>query len=350
MLLFFLGIALIGLFIGAEKFHSAQRIKRMRALSSAAPYSKHRAYSEAPKYKLKAVATLSGVFVLAAIISLSAAGMRSPHQSSPRPQKNSSSEIEEADQLPKSIAEELNERAEIEDFCLKGVEECQSEIAHRTVQIRTQTGLGTGFIIFSDRERMLILTASHVIREGNGFESSITEGVKVWDPFLQRITYPEIACAFFTKAHSDVALIQIPNRRPQIYSMPEIAENPAAIAGTNVVTVSNRRMTQERWTYKIRGKDARKKYLVLHDLASPGDSGSAVFSEQGLFLGVLIAGQWREFGRPGQDPILFDKQTIVTYGSGHIEELADSRQSIEALVGKGWQDTSKYICRDYDLH
>lgn len=171
--------------------------------------------------------------------------------------------------------------------CAKNKDDCANELRERIVNIQSDIGSGTGFILEGDRDYLTILTASHVIRRGNGQKSSIASGMIVINDDLGIFEQPLASCAFFTNAYADVGLIKILNTTNIIFEKMEIFES--ARAKEKVLVIDHKYPDKKRaWTYTIDSFSNQKNLVFLHDSAQRGMSGSPIIKLDGRLIGILI--------------------------------------------------------------
>jgi len=236
-------------------------------------------------------------------------------------------------------------RGAVTDFCAKGERRCLNELAHRTVQINTERGLGTGTIYSATENTAIILTASHVIRFGNGFDSAIRDGLAVWDTTNAKFMPVRRACAYFMNSHSDIALIEVENNRNQQY--PSLNQDPGRMyAGQKVLYVSNRKLEQEAWEYTVWGFDNRRQDMVLRGKPRSGDSGSGIFTKDGHLAGVLNSYEWDVY-RTWNGSIPYNQRTRATYRFDLALMLADGPAGLEFQYEHRKQEGVQYICREF---
>lgn len=232
----------------------------------------------------------------------------------------------------------------LEDACYQGKDSCFDEISSRTVQVQTATTSGTGFIFYADNDRMMIVTASHVVRLGNGHDSAIRNGVGIWDSVYSKYTRAKKVVAYFMKAHSDMAIIEIPNNRPYRYPLISPTTNyDGAYAGENVYTVSHKNNFKESFIYSVKGYDNQKLDMILSGLARPGDSGSVFITEGGRLAGILDGTQYnfrKIYGRTYK----YNQTTRATY---NFDSIYDAISGLDSFCKDEYELGEDYICRSF---
>lgn len=186
---------------------------------------------------------------------------------------------------PPPVYPSATQRLGLSHFCLNGQDECQQEIIHRTVKVVTPSGAGTGFILRSDKEWMLILTAGHVASDSKYFHIP-SKGVVIEDHFLDYSYNATKTCSFFD-TDLDAAVILAPNKRNVIYQQPEESN---AQTGSRVYIAEATSYIPQSWPTRINGFEPRRQEVVVNKRLFPGASGSPIISRTGRLVGVFFAG------------------------------------------------------------
>lgn len=173
--------------------------------------------------------------------------------------------------------------------CSRSRQECAAELNERVLSIQTNKGSGTGFVVEGNESYLTVLTASHVIRTGNGHNSVINDGLYIYGKENVGVEEPLIACAFFKNGYADVGLIKIKNTTGIIFDKME--NFSSARAFEKVMVIDNKYPEKKRsWVYTINSFFTDRNLLVLNDVAQPGMSGSPIVKMDGALLGILISG------------------------------------------------------------
>ncbi len=217
----------------------------------------------------------------------------------------------------------------IESQCAIDDDLCSMAIAERVVKVANDKYQGTGFILESNENTMTIMTASHVIRDGNGYNSSIKLGLSVYDSSQNHWEDALSACAFFKNAYADVGILSVRNYSKKIFPM--ILEPEGAKAGQRVHVVDHKYDKVRAWKYSVHSFNNDKQEIYLHDTSESGMSGSPIISLDGKLLGVLTATN------------SYTNRTIGTWKLGKVLLFG-----LSYLLEKE-SYFAPYICRTYEL-
>lgn len=184
----------------------------------------------------------------------------------------------------------------LESECSIDEASCLAAIRERVVQIKTANSIGTGFIIESSEDYYTVMTASHVVRTGNGYKSAITDDLFVYHEKTNLFISAINACAFFQNAYADIAILTFNNFDKRIF--PPIQEGYGR-RGDKVFVVDNKYLEKRSWIYIISGFDNSKNEIFLSDSSEPGMSGSPMITADGKLNGILTASYVHRHGTIG---------------------------------------------------
>lgn len=204
------------------------------------------------------------------------------------------------------------------ELCALGDNFCTEGIKARVVRIDSSDGSGTGFIYSSDRREITILTASHVIRKGNGTDSIIQSDLFTWNGSYGVPGKIISACGFFMNAFGDIGIIKVNNSTGKIFAPIEVEYD--STSGDTVFVGDHRKIQPLISSYMVHQYLNDKSIVELDKPAYPGMSGSPIISKRGRLVGVVIStndrhsqGTFRfdEAIRLGVD-YLIEKQSVFT--------------------------------------
>lgn len=191
------------------------------------------------------------------------------------------------EKLSNSFDDKIISQKNLPEYCKDGEAECIRGLKERVVRINSNFGSGTGFIMESDDTRMLVITASHVIRKGNGTNSYIADPI-VYDVDTGKGAKSTKSCAYFTKSYGDIALIEVPNHWKKKFDRIPIGFD--ASADDEVLVVDNKFDYKRTSRFTISRFGDFKSGIALFGLGEKGMSGAPIISKQGQLLGVLTSG------------------------------------------------------------
>lgn len=211
-------------------------------------------------------------------------------------------------------------------ICKTDKKKCINQWFDRIVKVEYEVNFmhvhSTGFILYSDKNYIYVISNSHSIRIGNG-KDSLIHNISVNSDYFNINEKPVSACAFFQN-FSDISIIKIPNVVNIIFDKPKFAKSVSLNEKLYVYTFKDEKLYfKPIVTSFSQRKDKYDFYMNMEALH--GMSGSPVFSNKFELAGVLHSSS--SFG------------AVATYNINFL-----NTNSIDDFIVED-NYNSKFICR-----
>lgn len=171
----------------------------------------------------------------------------------------------------------------LEVLCNRGSFPCMNALRYRTVRLRTKTGAGTGFILRSDREWIVILTAAHVVADFVENREILARLVLVADSVEDLVVGTSDVCAL-RDPQIDIAVVRVRNFRNEIFQQPEYS---SIGEGESVLVVEYSGEVPTRHEVEMVSVSPDDRFAFVNRGLVPGASGAAFFDLRGKIMGLL---------------------------------------------------------------
>jgi S1-C subfamily serine protease len=160
----------------------------------------------------------------------------------------------------------------------------QGQARGAIVQIISDVGTGTGFIVSKDKDGILIATNNHVIRDGSTFAVKFESGAQVADVKIAKIDADHDLALLKTPSLGDATPVLTMSQRTVV-----LGERVGAI-GYPFVRGETPTMTFEDGGVTSVNVDMDgQNYIQTNANINPGSSGSPVIDACGVVVGVVVA-------------------------------------------------------------